>query len=288
MRAELRAVRALAALVALVPFTSRAQTAPMWRSIDISRQLRDTLPQRIRVQYGAGKVDVRSSNDPLLYTMHLKYDEARSTLLHRHDAEQHTTSLGLESVGKGLNGSSRGNDAGELRLSLPRTVPIDLDLEFGGTESTLDLGGMSLQSLRMECGATDATLLFSQPNRVRMRDLEVNVGAADFSAVHLANANADQIRVRGGVGGVDLDFSGVWAHDMNVVSRLVLGKLTLRVPADVGVRLEVQRFVTGFEHAGLEKRDDAWYSPNFESAPHKLRIRAETFFGQIDVQRTAR
>ena len=286
MRAELKVVRALTALVALLPGVSRAQSAPLWRSIDISRQLRDTQPQRIRVQYRAGKVDVRSSGDPLLYAMHIKYDEARSTLLHRHDAEQHTTSLGLEPVGKGL--SSRDNEAGELRLSLPRVVPMDLDLEFGGTESTLDLGAMSLQSLRMECGATDATLLFSQPNRVRMRELEVNVGAADFTAVHLGNANADQIRIKGGVGSVDLDFSGVWAHDVNVLSRLVLGKLTLRVPADVGVRVEVQRLATGFEHAGLEKRDDAWYSPNFESAPHKLRIRAETFFGAIDIQRSVR
>jgi predicted membrane protein len=67
-----------------------------------------------------------------------------------------------------------------------------------------------------------------------------------------------------------------------------MGKLTLRIPADVGVRLEVQRIATGFEHGGLEKRDDAWYSPNFDSAPHKVRIRAETFFGQLEVVHASR
>ena len=184
-----------------------------------------------------------------------------------------------------MRSASADGESGELRLMLPRNIPLDLDLEFGGTQSLLDLGEMSLTSLRLECGATDATLLFTKPNRVRMRDLEVNVGAADFSARNLANANADQIRLRGGVGSVDLDFGGVWSHDLTVTTRLIVGKLTLRVPPEVGVRVEVQRVAAGFDHTGLEKRDDGWYSPNFDTAPRKLRIKAETFFGGIEVLR---
>lgn len=283
----MRLTRVLTALATLMPGLAAAQSAPLWRVVDISRQLRDTLPQRIRVQYAAGRVDVRGTSDPMLYSMHLRYDEARSVPLHRHDADQRSTSLGLESRGGGLRNSSS-SESGELRLTLPRSVPLDLDLEFGGTQSTLDLGGMSLQSLRLDCGATEAMLLFSRPNRVRMRDLEVNVGAVDFTARQLANANADQIRVRGGVGSVDLDFSGSWTHDLSVTTRLVLGKLTLRVPADVGVRVEVQRVAAGFEHSGLVKRDDAWYSPNYESAQFKLKVRAETLFGGIEMQHSSR
>jgi hypothetical protein len=282
----MRLHRVAAAIVALLPATARAQSAPLWRNVDIARQLRDTLPQRIRVQYGAGRVDVRGTSDPTLYSMHLRYDEARSTPLHRHDAEQHTTSLGLES--RGGRTPVSGGESGELRLMLPRTVPIDLDMEFGGTQATLDLGEMSLQSVRLECGAADAMLLFSKPNRVRMRDLDVNVGAADFTGRLLANANADLIRVRGGLGSVDLDFNGTWTHDVSVATRLAVGKLTLHVPAEVGVRVEVQRFVAGFEHVGLVKRDDAWYSTNYDSAPYKLKVRAETFFGAIEVQRSTR
>src|SRR5665647_740172 len=283
----MRLTRVLTALATLMPGLVSAQSAPLWRNVDISRQLRDTLPQRIRVQYAAGRVDVRGTSDPVLYSMHLRYDEARSVPLHRHDADQRSTSLGLESRGGGLRNSSS-SASGELRLTLPRSVLLDLDLEFGGTQSTLDLGEMSLQSLRLDCGATDAMLLFSRPNRVRMRDLEVNVGAVDFTARQLANANADQIRVRGGVGSVDLDFSGSWTHDLSVTTRLLLGKLTLHIPPDVGVRVEVQRVAASFEHSGLVKRDDAWYSPNYESAPFKLKVRAETLFGGIEIQHSSR
>jgi hypothetical protein len=277
------------ALVALVlPVSVRAQTEKQWRSFDVSRQLRDSAPQRIRVQYGAGRVDVRGTDDALLYGMHLRYDELRASPVHRYDAEQRSSVLGLESRHGIRAPSSGGSETGELRLVLPRKIPLDLDLELGGTEAMLELGGLALQSMRLECGATDATLGFTMPNRTHMRELDVSMGAASFTALHLANANADLIRVRGGVGVADLDFSGSWTRDLTVESRVAIGKLVLRIPTDVGVRLEVQRVAAGFDHEGLVKRDDAWYSSNWETAKHKLRVRAETVFGAISVERSTR
>jgi hypothetical protein len=221
--------------------------------------------------------------------MHLRYDEARAVPLHRYDAEQRSTVLGVESLGRGLRTSSGDHEeTGELKLQVPAHVPLELDLELGGTQSVLELGGLSLHALRLECGATDANLLFSTPNRTRMRDVEIDVGAADFTAVNLGNANADQIRLRGGVGVVDLDFGGTWTQEMSVSTRLAVGKLMLRIPSDVGVRLEVQRVAAGFEHEGFTKRDDAWYSENYDRAPRKLRLHAETFFGKIEIQRGSR
>jgi hypothetical protein len=198
--------------------------------------------------------------------------------------------LGVESLGRGIRAASGDDrdDFGELKVLVPARVPLELDLELGGTQSVLELGGLSLRSLRLECGATDASLSFSSPNRTRMRDIEIDVGAADFTAVNLGNANAEQIRLRGGIGVVDLDFGGMWTHDMTVTTRLAVGKLMLRIPGDVGVRLEVQRVAAGFEHQGFTKRDDAWYSENYDGSAYKLRLRAETFFGKIEIQRGTR
>lgn len=277
-------------LFACVPFaTVSAQGDPQWRSLDVSRQLRDSVPQRIKVQYGAGRVDVRGTDAALLYAMHLRYDELRAAPLHRYDAEQHSTVLGLEprTVNARVSSGPR-TESGELRLLVPRLVPLDLDLEFGGAEAMLELGGLALQSLRLECGATDATLGFTTPNRAHMRELDVDVGAASFTALHLGNANAEQIRVRGGMGAIDLDFSGTWQRDLTVLTRVGIGKTTLHVPDDVGVRLEIHRVAAGFDHEGLVKRDDAWYSRNWDTATRKLRIRAETVFGALEVVRSTR
>jgi hypothetical protein len=266
-----------------------AQDDPQWRSLDVSRQLRDSAPQRIKVQYGAGRVDVRGTDAPLLYGMHLRYDELRAVPLHRYDAEQRSSVLGLEprSADSRVSSGPR-SESGQLRLVLPRAVPLDLDLEFGGTEAMLELGGLSLQSIRLECGATDATIGFTIPNRAHMRELNVDVGAASFTALNLGNANADQIRVRGGMGAIDLDFSGSWQRDLSVLTRVAIGKMTLRVPDDVGVRLEIKRVAAGFDHEGMVKRDDAWYSKNWDTATRKLRIRAETVFGDVELRRSTR
>ena len=59
--------RALMMLALCAPLlAASAQAAPRWRSLDVSRQLRDTAPQRIKVQYDAGRVDVRPTNAALL------------------------------------------------------------------------------------------------------------------------------------------------------------------------------------------------------------------------------
>ena len=47
-----------------------------------------------------------------------------------------------------------------VKVVLPRTIPLDLDMEFGGAQATLELGGLSLQSARLEFGAAEATLAF--------------------------------------------------------------------------------------------------------------------------------
>jgi hypothetical protein len=285
-----RGALSLAVALALPIDTAVAQGGPLWRTVEVSRQLRDTLPQRIRVQYGAGRLDVRGTADALLYSMRLRYDESRATPLHRYDAEQRSAVLGVEPIARSARPSSGGErrEPGELLLTLPMRVPLDLDLELGGTQSTLELGGLALRTVRIECGATDATLLFTQPNRVRMHELEIGVGAADFSASNLANANAEQIRVRGGVGAVDLDFGGAWTHDMSVTAQLAVGRLRVRIPRDVGVRLTAKRIAAGFEHEGFSKRDDAWYSDNYERAAHKLHLDAETFVGKIEILRGSR
>ena len=287
-----RTREALSLVVALaLPIESvMAQGGPLWRTVEVSRQLRDTLPQRIRVQYGAGRLDVRGTADPLLYSMRLRYDESRVSPVHRYDAEQRSATLGVAALPRSARPASGGDsrEPGELVLTLPNRVPLDLDLELGGTQSTLELGGLALRTVRIECGATDATLLFSRVNRTRMHQLEIDVGAADFSATNLANANADQVRLRGGVGVVDLDFGGAWTHDMSVTAQLAVGQLRVRVPSEVGVRLTVSRVAAGFEHEGFTKRDDAWYSENYERAAHKLHLDAGTYFGKIEIRRGSR
>lgn len=271
-----------AALTAALAATAQAQT---WRTLDVSRQLRDSSEHRIRVHYSAGRFSLRPTTDPVLFSMQLKYDEERMRPIHRYDAESRSATLGVEGELRWTRYMSDEN-VGEMHLGLSSAVPLDLELELGATRARVDVGGLSLNSLRIETGATDAVLDFSAPNRLHMRRLDIRLGAAGFVVTNLGNANVASIRVEGGAGSVDLDFGGAITDDVSVEADVALGKFALHLPREVGVRVEVQKVIAGFDHAGLRKRGNAYYSDNWDAASVRMRIRAKTVFGAIEIDRT--
>jgi len=277
--------RALAAAIGSALTFTHPLPAQTWRTLESSRQLSDSAPHHVRVQYGAGRIDVAPTDAAVLYTMTARYDERTAVPLHSYDAAERALTVGVRSESRHFSRGLGDQGKGEMRLSLSRAVPMDLDFDLGATKASLDLGGLNLLSLRLDSGASETRLDFSAPNTGTMRSLEVAVGAASFEARNLANANAATVHVSGGVGAIDLDFGGQWERDIAVEAEVALGKLTLHVPRDVGVRIEVQKFLASFDHEGLRKRGDAYFSDNWETAKYRLRVRAQTTFGGIEVDR---
>lgn len=273
----------LVALALLIPW--RSSSSQSWRTVESARQLHDSAAHQVRIRYGAGRLEVGATNAPLLYSMTLRYDESSSALLHAYDPEARSLTLGLDAQKQHFSRNMDEKTKGEMRVSFSRAVPLDLDLDLGATKAILDLGGLNLIGLRLDSGASETLVDFSTPNRAHMRSMDVDVGAASFEARNLANANTASIRVQGGVGSVDLDFGGQWSQDVTADVELSLGKLTLHVPRDVGVRVQVEKFLASFDQQGLKKRGDAYYSDNWDQAPYHLRLRAETTLGGIELDR---
>lgn len=278
--------RVTAGVVALasVALPVRGAGAQSWRNFDVSRQLVDTTPVLVRLDYEIGALSVRPATGGLLYGAHLRYDAERASPRYEFTPATRTLRLGVEKRA-GATAARNGN-AGELRVELTRRVPIDLELRLGAVEADLDLGGMRLDHLKVESGASDATVRFDAPNPDRMRALSFAVGAASLRATRLANANADHIRVQAGVGSVDLDFGGQWTHDVELTLEMALGGATLRVPRDVGIQVNASRRLASFDLPGLVKRGDVWVTPNWDTARHKLRVHGRMSVGKLTVEGT--
>lgn len=259
--------------------------AQSWRSMEVSRQLRDSGSHEVRVRYGAGRFTMRPTGQPVLFHMNLRYDEERMRPVHEYNGDARTIALGIdgESVRWARYASTRNES--EMRLQLSDAVPMDLRLELGATHARVDAGGLSLTNLRIETGAADAVLDFSSPNRSTMRSLDLQLGAASFVITNLGNANVERIRIEGGVGTVDLDFGGALGNDVDVDANVALGKLALHLPESVGIRVEIRRVLAGFQHPGLVRRGNAFYSENWASARVRMRVRAETVFGAVEIHR---
>jgi hypothetical protein len=283
-----RVLRAAGALVLLAPLGAcempprdAAAGEHSWRTLEVARQLADTAPVRVRVDYRAGQLDVHRADAALLYDLSLRYDESRTEPLHALDSGGHVLELGVRTR------DDRGAKGSEMRLGLTRLAPLDLSLELGAVEADLDLGGLAIENLAIRSGASDARLRFEEPNAIAMRRLTVNVGAASLRATRLANANASELAVGTGVGSVELDFSGQWQRDLAVTVDITMGGVTVHVPSDIGVRLEIDRVLASLDAEGLQRRDDAYYSANWETARHHLRLDVSTVIGNFRLDRTA-
>lgn len=72
-------------------------------------------------------------------------------------------------------------------------------------------------------------------------DLDVELGAGE-SDLALGGLGLRQLRVNVGAGGTTLDFGGRWDHDVDAEIDAGVGQLILRLPQDVGVRVnEIDR-----------------------------------------------
>jgi len=270
------AVAAVAALAA--PTLASAQS---WRDVTMSRQLRGVDDEvHVQVEYGAGRLSVRSVDEGLLYRMNLRFDEDTFEPVAELDGDR--LHLGVESIRRSMR--VRTHQGGELDLELARGVPMDLDLEFGAVRADIDLGGLSLTDLDLSTGASESIFDVSEPNPERIETASFEVGAAEFEARRLGNLNADRIQIDAGVGALSLGLDGEWRRDAHVSIDMGLGSLELIVPEGLGIRLRKDSFLTSLDSEGLVKRGDVYESVDYDDAEYRVTIDLDAAFGSVTVE----
>ena len=263
---------AIALLVLALPAGAAAQD---WRSVTYLRQAGDEDRLRVEVEYGAGRFEVEPAGPETLYRANLRYDsEVFRPVSSYRDGELR---IGVD----GGNIRGRNLKSGHLQLRLGPGVPLDLNLKFGAAEAEIELGGLRVQSARISTGASKTDLRISEANPDVCRFIELEVGAAQFTATGLGNLHAQRLKLSGGVGEVVLDFTGDWRTDMSADISMGLGALTLRVPRGVGVRVHKEGLLAGFDSQGLVKRGDAYFSEDWEGAERKLNVNLDAALGSI-------
>lgn len=287
-----RALRLIAAARAIAPLAivALAIAAPAqaqhWRTLDASRQLRDTSALAVRVVFGAGKMDLKPFAGAMLYRMNLKYDGDRTEPLAEYDSAAHTLSLGVRSHGMKFSGGEK--EAGALNAELSSRVPMDLTLELGAVQADVQLGGLRLTDLALKGGAAEIILRFDERNTERLRSMSLDVGAAEVKILRAGNSGVERVRANVGVGALDLDLGGAATRDVDVSASVAIGDFTLHVPQDVGVYVDASTFLASFDKVELMKRGDGWYTPNFDTATRHVRVRVHAVLGRFTLARDAR
>jgi predicted membrane protein len=154
-------------------------------------------------------------------------------------------------------------DLGDIRyewdLRFNETVPLDMEIKLGAGDSELELDSLTLNSLRFEGGAGDATIDLSGST---LRDMDVRMGAGDVS----------------------VDLSGNWQQDLAGDMKGGIGRATLFLPNEVGVRVRVQGGLGQVNAAGLNRNGDVYTNDAYGESEVSLEIDIEGGIGEINLE----
>jgi hypothetical protein len=276
--------RANAVLVCALVLASAAH-AQTWRTVDASRQLRDTNAVSAHIDYAAGRLDLKAAAGTALYHSSLRYDADQTEPVAHFDSAGRVVSLGVHLRRMHFSNVDEQHDAGSMHAELSGRVPLDLSLELGAVEADLQLGGLRLTDLTIRGGAADVTARFDQPNREQLRTMTLQVGAAHLKMFDVANSGVSRIIAEVGAGALTIDLGGTLSRDVDITASLAMGGLELSVSQDDGVYVDERSFLGGFEKEGFVKRGDGWYSSNYDTAVRHVRIHLHAFLGGLSLTR---
>lgn len=138
-------------------------------------------------------------------------------------------------------------------------LPMDLTVNAGAYEGTLDLGGLALTNLTVNDGAADVKVDFSAPNAAKMSVLSYKTGASNVTLKNLGNANFATLIFESGAGNYTLDFSGTFQRDGSVTVRSGMSNLTLSIPPGVAATVQVSSGLSNVQFpAGWTERGNTY------------------------------
>jgi len=287
---------AFAGAIGVLPLSAAALPAQQWRTLEASRSLastggHDTL--RVRLAYVVGNLALGAADDGLLYDLTVRYDADERRVKYAYDPSARLLTVGDDSgfaktfaIRHDEDDSGRNGPSPSLALRVARGVPLDLSLRFSAADAALDLSGLDVRRLSVEATASGGRLAFGTPNSTRIPNAELRATAAGLEVAQLGNARVDTLRANATLGHIELDLGGNWTGRTALDLDAVLGVITVRVPGDVGVKVDASTTLGTVETPGFTARDGAWYSDNWANAKRSVTIGGRAVLGRLEVRRS--
>jgi hypothetical protein len=171
----------------------------------------------------------------------------------------------------------------QLTITIPRGMPLDLDLTTSMGRSEIDLGGLMLREVSVNAAMGEHRLNFQEPVVEGMRELRLSNSMGNLNLENLGNSRASTVTASGSMGNFIANLGGAWTpgSEVNLNFEQSMGELTLRVPADV--RLEADVRESGNEKDGASRPPDA-KPPDDPNAP-TLRLKVNSSMGETRIVR---
>lgn len=238
----------------------------------------------VRLGMAAGDLTVRPADGGELLSATFRYNVLEWKPVVKQQTQEQRTQVSInQGLGTQLVLGDLGDYVNSWTVGLARGVPLDLGVELGTGKTQLELGGLSLSALSVTAGSNDLSCSFASPNPEPLATFRLSQGTGDVVISGLGNANLDRFTFTGGAGTVDLDFAGNWTRAAIADLKAGAGKITVRMPATLGVRVVFAGTpASSVEAIGFTKRDETTYvNPAYGVAALTLTLNVTTGLGMI-------
>lgn len=232
----------------------------------------------VEVMLGSGKLEIEAGTSDQLFSGHFRYNIERWAPEVTYEDDVVTIKQGDAEEDWGF---PPGNIRNEWELEFSPEIPLDMDLKVGAGDGELDFTELQLTGLDLDVGAGDIEMRFDEPNEADMSHLTLDAGTSRLDVTGIGHAGPERVNVQGGVGDITLDLTGAWPGSADVKITAGIGSVTLRLPDDVGVRVETEDGPTSVDASGLRRTGDAYVNDAFGETDTELRIQITTGVGSI-------
>ena len=233
----------------------------------------------LTIKFGAGTLTVNPGDESALVAGTATYnvpDLKPEITTNGNEVELSSGDLEIQGIPKFDSGFK--NDW-NLRIG---TLPMTLYLEAGAYKGNIDLGGLALEELTVQEGASDTSLNFSSPNPAQMRTFRYDTGASNVTLSGLGNANFQTMIFHGGAGNFKLDFSGQQTQNANVDINAGLSNVEITVPATSNVHVVVTGGLKNVTTSGAWQQSNNEYQVN--GTGPQLQMQIEIGAGKLELQ----
>jgi hypothetical protein len=220
-------------------------------------ELGDAESVSVEIEMGAGELDVSGGADELMeatFTYNVDELDPEATYTEGDLIVQHADVK--EGIGTFFDLDDYRN---EWDLRFNEDVPMDMRVDIGAGRSNLPLGSLALTRL------------------------DVNAGAGEVDLDLGGSQSLNQLTYKMGAGQVTLNLTGDWQEDLDASIKGGVGDLTLRLPHDVGVRVEVDTGIGDVDASGLTKDGGTYTNDAYGESDITLNIDIEGGVGKINL-----
>ena len=206
-----------------------------------------------------------------------------------------------------LEGIIGPNARNEWDLTINEDIPMDLSIDMSSGNCDFNMGSSLLKTLKIDSssGNVDMTLSGNQSLMEKI-DIDLSSGAASLDmsgdypslstmSIDSSSGNVDadlngnysslsSVDIDLSSGNAFIDLSGNWESDAQVELAASSGRITLRLPRDVGVYVDVHTSSGNIKANGFRLDDDNYVNDAYGESNVTIHVKATLSSGNIELQ----